>query len=472
MKTLVGGFHSRRFSRRDLDSSLRGRRISHKKRKSRRKGRRFYGKKSRRKMVGGVPGNLRIIVEYNKDATTEEDIRFKITRIEGGDNSGMGNRDGINLDYKNCEQTRNELINKLFGERIKPTGATMGMNNKISSTTTINTKKVLDDVQIFLKHPLTQNMIKKGTNIINEHIRNGNIGNLAADLLPLLGFNKTKESAIEKIIKKNLNSTTSNNSKVVSNPTNNPTNNLTNNLTNNPTKNLTNNSTIPISNEPMSEGFKESFMLAMALKMFDENDDAEIGVDEIGDGVGVMGNPVAVGKPDSIEEIPLTKKSKEAIELIKKIKEVSGQRGMGGEENTGESDKIMKKLEKIIPNTGNFDTTKKEIIDAVNYLINLQGLPLRDFNYSSLSNMTPQDLKQKEINEAIIKLNQILEKGNTTPLKINNNDYINNIKIDMEKIQKEIDLLKNENSVNNKDKIDILQNRYNQLYSAGRNRYL
>jgi hypothetical protein len=76
----------------------------------------------------------------------------------------------------------------------------------------------------------------------------------------------------------------------------------------------------------------------------------------------------------------------------------------------------MKKLEKIIPNTGNFDTTKREIIDAVNYLINLQGLPLRDFNYSSLSNMTPQDLKQKEINEAIIKLNQLLDQDNDRDL--------------------------------------------------------
>jgi len=206
----------------------------------------------------------------------------------------------------------------------------------------------------------------------------------------------------------------------------------------------------------------------MALKMFDENDDAEIG-DNSSVGVGVMGNPVAVGKPDSIEEIPLTKKSKEAIELIKKIKEVSGQRGMGGEENTGESDKIMKKLENIIPNTGNFDTTKNKIIDAVNYLINLQGLPLSDFNYSSLKN---QDLKQKEINEAITKLNQLLlEKGNTTPLKTNNNNYINNIKIEMENIRKEIDSLQKENSVNNKDQIDILENKYQNLDLAGKNHY-
>jgi len=109
--------------------------------------------------MGGVLGKLRIIVEYNKDAKTEEDIRFKITRIEGGDNSGAGNRDGINLDYKNCDETRIELINKLFGGMIKPTGATNSTEVQTKSNTVKITESLVNTVAGIVKDPKLQKSV-------------------------------------------------------------------------------------------------------------------------------------------------------------------------------------------------------------------------------------------------------------------------------------------------------------------------
>jgi hypothetical protein len=241
--------------------------------------------------MGGGLGTLKILVDYDDKAETEDAINFKIRQIEWGGVGGFGRNI---LKYDNCEKTRKELITKLFGGKIVPNSSTIGTNNRIPSTTMVDAKRVLDEIQKVSNHEFTQNMIKEGTNIINEHIRNGNIGNLAADLLPLLGLKKREEKILTDIIERRLKHTNiiTNNSDVVSKF---PSTNSLSFPTNNPTINPTTNSTTTILNEPMSEGFKENFMLAMALKMFDENDDAEIGDNSsVGVGVGVMGNPDAI----------------------------------------------------------------------------------------------------------------------------------------------------------------------------------
>jgi hypothetical protein len=450
MKSLAGGFHSRRFSRRDLDSSLKGRRISHKKRKSRRKGRGFYGKKSRRKMMGGDLRELQIIVEYNKDATTEDAIGFKIKRIEGGEYGGMGHPNRIKLEYVNCEKTRNDLITTLFGGRINPTSSRMGMNNRISSTTTDYATRIINEIKNVFKYPLSKEALEKGTNFINKNIDNGNVASLATSLLSIFGFDKTKESVMKKIIKEEINKLSKNEQQQ----------NLVNNIKNvistvNPTKNLPNTSTT-ILNEPMSKDFKESFKLAMALKMFDENDDAEM-VDNSSD--GVMGNPgvdtseYPGASPESIEVLNMVR---EIIDAEEYVISFNGQENIVDKQNNflniqkaNEHIKYVKELihEKYIPNSKNRDTDVNNIINTAEQIINNSSV-ITD-NELLRQDKNAETNRKEEINKAITKLNQLLDKDNNTALNRNTSINQKNPKVVSNNYKQPISQTKQNKNINN-----------------------
>ena len=447
-------------------------------------------------MGGGA--TLKILVDYDDTAKTEDAINFKIRQIEWGGIGGLGKNI---LNYENCEKTRNDLIAKLFSGRITPTSATntnIGVSaysstgkqniadtlvNKILTQENTDwfigkvkeiandpqkfidkTKQSFDKIRTLVKNNMSEGDYDSITNILKNVIELAgslatnvaiqNLDEFEKEVLEKLNNDKDKirvteifEKTRNKIIQnkqKILNADPIEQERIIFETINGFSSNQKNKLPEQIKTILeiqstdtipkgpmsgeiksTNKPTSTISTEPMSKDFKESFMIAMALKMFDENDDAEM-VDN--SSVGVMGNP-GVDDSETFNYPRASEDLNRIIELVKElIKEEEYVYSFNGQHNIDNKNNNIQKIKKaneyinylrelihetFIPNSTNIDTDVNKIIKTAKEIIKERQ---RYINKDDEKNGTDtEENRQKNIKKLIDKLNSLITPRDVIP---------------------------------------------------------